>query len=127
MQLLGFVDNSRLARTMAVCDVLLMPYQRSVLVSGGTLDTATWMSPLKMFEYMAMGRAIIASDLPVLREVLTDRIARMLDPDNSQAWIQALRQFEDADVRETYSRAALLLASNYDWSSRVKKMLEGLA
>ena len=67
VQLLGFVENSLLAKTMAVCDVLLMPYQPCVSVSSGKLDTATWMSPLKMFEYMAMGRAIITSDLPVLR------------------------------------------------------------
>ena len=52
-------------------DVVLAPYQTRVSVAGGRVNTAQWMSPLKIFEYMAHAKPIIASDLPVLREVLT--------------------------------------------------------
>ncbi|MDX1502288.1 MAG: glycosyltransferase, partial [Thermoanaerobaculia bacterium] len=66
----GFVPPGELPSHYAALDVLLMPYERRVGVASGRSDTASWMSPMKMFEYMAAGRAIVSSDLPVLREVL---------------------------------------------------------
>ncbi len=126
VQLLGFVNNSQLAQTMAVCDVLLMPYQRSVLVSGGTLDTAAWMSPLKMFEYMAMNRAIISSDLPVLREVLDESCARLVPPDHPLEWVNALRSLETIEARHELAAAAQRAVTSYDWERRVELMLGGL-
>jgi glycosyltransferase involved in cell wall biosynthesis len=119
----GFIPNAELASRLAIADVLLMPYQNSVSVSSGTLDTAQWMSPLKMFEYLAMKRAIIASDLPVLREVLDDRAAMMVEPDNATAWIQALNTLRDENARTQISAAAAQLALHYDWRTRAKHIL----
>ena len=42
---------------------------------------------MKMFEYMAAGRAILSSDLPVLREVLNEENAILLPPDEPAAWV----------------------------------------
>lgn len=61
--LTGFVENGRIPPYLWAADLLLMPYSTAC-------PTAEWMSPLKMFEYMAAGRAILATDLPALREVL---------------------------------------------------------
>ena len=105
-----------LAESLAVLDV----------VSGGRLDTARWMSPLKMFEYMAMGRAIVSSDLPVLREVLGEDCAILAPPDVESAWIAALRRLEDADLRDRLAGAARARAPDYSWSRRVRTMLDGL-
>jgi glycosyltransferase involved in cell wall biosynthesis len=122
----GHVPNADLARRLAVCDVLLMPYQPSVMVSGGRLDTARWMSPLKMFEYMAMGRAIVSSDLPVLREVLDDGIARLVPPADADGWVAALAALEDPAERDRLAAAARARAAGYDWSARCVRMLDGL-
>jgi len=65
----------------AAADVLLMPYSSSFGGSGGG-NIARVSSPLKMFEYLASGRAILASDIPVLREVLTDKTACFYQPEN---------------------------------------------
>ena len=65
----GFVPPSETAACRAACDVLAAPYQRKVTIAGQR-DTAGWMSPLKLFEYMASDKAILFSDLPVLREVM---------------------------------------------------------
>ena len=126
VELAGFVSNAELPRRLAVADVLLMPYQRHVAVRGGKLDTAAWMSPLKMFEYMAMGRAIVASDLPVLREVLDDSTARMVAPERVEDWEAALRELADERLREQLASAARALAARYDWRHRVRFMLDGL-
>lgn len=126
VQLCGFVPNAHLPERLAVCDVLLMPYQRAVMVSGGALDTARWMSPLKMFEYMAMGRAIVSSDLPVLREVLDANMARLVAPDDVAGWTAALSELESEAARAPLARAARAAAAQYDWRRRCMRMLEGL-
>lgn len=128
VELLGFVENAELPARLAVSDVLMMPYQRRVMVSGGRLDTAQWMSPLKMFEYMAMGRAIVASDLPVLREVLDDTCSMLVPPDRPAEWIAALeRGANDQALWQGLSDAARQRVKTYDWSLRVRRMLDGIA
>ncbi len=71
VHLAGFVPNEALPLYQAACDVLLMPYQEAIAGSSGG-DTARFASPMKVFEYMASGRPILSSDLPVLREVLDE-------------------------------------------------------
>jgi glycosyltransferase involved in cell wall biosynthesis len=123
----GFVPNAELPKTLAVCDALLMPYQRRVLVAGGRLDTAEWMSPLKMFEYLAMRRAILSSDLPVLREVLDESCAVLLPPDDPAAWAASLGELRAAGRREALAAAAGMRAAEHDWSARAARILAGLA
>ncbi len=88
--LTGFIPNADLPLYQAACDVLLMPYQKPVAASSGG-DIAPYLSPMKLFEYLACGRAILSSDLPVLREVLNPANAVLLDPETSRAWAAALR------------------------------------
>ena len=90
----GFVPNERIPLYQSAADVLLMPYQRTVATSSGG-NTAEICSPMKMFEYMAAGRAILTSDLPVLHEVLDGTMAVFCPLDNAgtpqvQAWESAL-------------------------------------
>ena len=87
--LTGFVPNRHIPLYQAAGEILLMPYERSVTVSGGG-NTADICSPMKMFEYMAAGRAILSSDLAVLHEVLDETSAVFCPPENSQAWVSAL-------------------------------------
>ena len=55
----------------AACDILLMPYEKAIAGSSGG-NSVDICSPMKMFEYMAAGRAIISSDLPVIHEMLDE-------------------------------------------------------
>ena len=56
----GFVENSRLPLYQSAADVLLMPYGRSISASSGQ-DIAEVINPMKMFDYMAAGRAIVSA------------------------------------------------------------------
>ncbi|HVN15683.1 MAG TPA: glycosyltransferase, partial [Anaerolineales bacterium] len=67
----GFVQHERIPLVQAAADVLLMPYSRSIEASSGQ-DIAEVINPMKMFEYMAAGRAIVSADLPSIREVLNE-------------------------------------------------------
>ena len=82
--------------------------------------------PMKMFEYLATGRAIISSDLPVIREVLDETNAVFCPPDDLAAWKEALTALiRDPSQRENLSHAARNTASNYTWRARAENALDG--
>lgn len=122
----GYVPNGDLPRYLAACEVLLMPYQRRV-AAAGVQDTAAWMSPMKMFEYMATGRLIVSSDLPVLREVLGEDNAALCPPEDIDCWQAALeRAARDATWRRQLGAQALADVRHYTWLRRAKRALADL-
>jgi glycosyltransferase involved in cell wall biosynthesis len=122
----GFIPNAELPIYQAACDVLLMPYQRRVAASSGG-DIARYLSPMKLFEYMACGRAICSSDLPVLREVLSEEIAVLLPPENTESWVAALRDLQDYPAhRQSLANNARQAVGQYSWDRRADKILEGI-
>jgi glycosyltransferase involved in cell wall biosynthesis len=124
--LTGFVPNSRLPLYQAACDALLMPYQRRVAASSGG-DIARYLSPMKVFEYMAAGRPILSSDLPVLREILSPQNALLLPPQDTPAWAAALQTLQaDPDHGRLLAGQALQDVQHYTWKRRAEIILEGL-
>ena len=128
IKLHGYVPHSQVRCLMEQCDVLIAPYGYKVShVAGG--DIGRWMSPLKLFEYMSAGRPILASDLPVIREVLTDGETAMLcDPGDLVNWREALQRLEaQHELRERLSKSARrTLVENYTWDARVMSVLPTL-
>lgn len=121
---LGFMSNQELPHYQAACDVLLMPYQNHVAASSGG-DISRYLSPMKMFEYLACGRAILASDLPVLQEVLIhEENALILRADDAAAWEKALRQLSaDPDFRARLGTGARNSAQKFSWVARAEHIL----
>ncbi|HWC09959.1 MAG TPA: glycosyltransferase [Acidimicrobiales bacterium] len=123
----GFVASPELPLLLAACDALLMPYQPLVTVAGGRVNEAGWMSPLKVFEYLASGRAILASRLPVLREVLNDDNAVLVNATDIDAWESALdRLTRDDQWRKSLGTQARRDAERYTWKHRVETCLQSL-
>ena len=120
----GFVPNERIPLYQSAADVLLMPYQRTVATSSGG-NTADIASPMKMFEYMAAGGAILTSDLPVLREVLNEMTAVFCPPDDPVKWEAALAGLlADEGLRQTLGQRARKLVAQYSWLERSRRTLE---
>lgn len=123
--LTGFVSNQKIPLYQAAAEILLMPYEQQVAVSGGG-NTADICSPMKMFEYMAAGRAILSSNLPVLHEVLDARTALFCPPEDARAWIEAFgRLLEDVPFRERLGAAARAEVQKYAWIERARASLAG--
>lgn len=121
----GFVLNEQIPLYQSAADVLLMPYQRTVATSSGG-NTADICSPMKMFEYMASGRAILSSDLPVLHEVLDETTAVFCPPDNTGAWETALSSLlGDENRRRELGQCARQAVEPYSWIERAKRSLAG--
>jgi glycosyltransferase involved in cell wall biosynthesis len=120
----GFVPNERIPLYQSAAEVLLMPYQRIVATSSGG-NTAAICSPMKMFEYMAAGGAILTSDLPVLREVLDEESAVFCPPEDDGAWESALGELlVDKARRQALGQRARQLAEHYTWIERVRQALD---
>jgi len=98
-------------------DILVLPNPASAISTRAT-------SPLKLFEYMAARRAIVAADLPSLREVLTDDVnALFVAPGDVEALAAGIRRLvNDAALRERLAAAAGRAVAEYSWSRRAERL-----
>jgi glycosyltransferase involved in cell wall biosynthesis len=123
--LTGFVPNSELPLYQAAGEVLLMPYEKSIAGSSGG-NSADICSPMKMFDYLATGRVIISSDLPVIHEVLNTENAIFCPPDDLNAWVEAMEGLiNDPQRRSCLAEQARRDAARYTWVERARRALEG--
>ncbi len=124
--LVGFVPNADLPLYQAACDILLMPYQHRVAASSGG-DIAPYLSPMKLFEYLACGRPIVSSDLPVLQEILNPQNAILVAADDLNAWEKALQDLKTAPgLGKRLGQQARRDAARYTWEMRARRILDGL-
>ena len=122
----GFIPNRDLSVYQAAADVLLMPYSRSIMGSSGTADSANVASPMKMFEYMAAGRAIVSADLPVIREVLNEKSAVFCEPDDISAWKSTVEiLLNNESRRAALGKQAGQDVQDYTWLARAGRIMNG--
>jgi glycosyltransferase involved in cell wall biosynthesis len=121
----GFVPHARTPGYIAAFDVLLLPNQNRITWHKAGGDIGQWTSPLKMFEYMSAGKAIISSDIPVLREVLEDEVNALLcPPDDIEAWVKALHRLENSALRVRLGEGALTeFLEKYTWQRRAQTIM----
>jgi len=122
----GYVHHSQVFSYILAFDVVLLPNQQQVSVHGGGGDIAPWTSPLKAFEYMAAGRAIVASDMPVLREILEGgRNALLVPSADVEAWCCALTRLRDQPdmAKAMGERARVDFEEKYTWDIRARNII----
>lgn len=99
----GFVPQKEVGGYINALDVCLLPNQKVVLPHGAkdnSHNISDFTSPLKMFEYMAHKKAIVCSDIQVLREVLNEENSILVDPENAKEWIEAIERLKDNETRD---------------------------
>lgn len=122
----GFLPPTETVAFRESVDVLLAPYEKKVSVYNSKMDTSRWMSPLKLFEYMSAKKPIICSDIPVLREVLTDRHNALLcNPDHPEEWVSAVKTLiTHKDVAEHIASVAYDdFIKKYTWRGRAQRVI----
>jgi len=125
----GYVAQNLLPQYYRMFDVVLAPYQKKILSVGGKKDIARWMSPLKIFEYMAHGKAIVCSNSKVLKEILEHGVdAILVPPEDVGAWVDALELLkDDIGLRGLLGDAARRkLIARYTWENRARAVLGDL-
>ncbi len=113
----GAVHPALVPEQLAAFDVAVAPYPPS---------DAFYFSPLKIFEYMAMGCAVVASDIGQIREILQDRIhGRLYPAGDDQALASILLELE-RDVpqrRMLASNARAKAVSHHSWHQALETIL----
>jgi glycosyltransferase involved in cell wall biosynthesis len=119
----GIVPQRHAIELLASCEVCVSPH---VPNPDGT---PFFGSPTKLFQYMGLGRAIVASDLDQIGEVLEhERSALLAEPgDVAAAASCVVRLLGDAKLRERLGQSALGDAvTRYSWDAHVRCILETL-
>lgn len=119
--LIGHVPPELVIDYQVAADVLVLPNSAQAEIS----EQHT--SPLKLFEYMAAGRPIVATDLPALREVLRHGDnALLVPPDDPVALAAGLRKvLDDADdLGKRLATQARTEVRAYSWDARARAILE---
>lgn len=121
LNFIGHIAFTKVSKEMQRMHVLLAPYQRQVGLASGNLTTESWMSPLKIFEYMSVERAIVCSNIPVLQEVLIDGVNCILcSPEDINGWYLTLKKLDAnrGELVKIAKRGRLDLIQYYSWKVR---------
>jgi glycosyltransferase involved in cell wall biosynthesis len=115
----GTVPQVRVADELRRATVVAVPFLRSTMTERHT-------SPIKAFEAMAAGRAIVATDLPSSREFLRhEENALLVPPGDAGALAAALgRLLADKALAERLARTAYAEAPRYSWDARASALRE---
>jgi len=126
LRIVGHMPHDQVPLLQAAGDVLLMPYGERIETSGGG-DSSAFASPMKAIEYLAAGRPILASDLPVIHEILDPDCAVLLPPGDTARWLAALDEIQRGpELGKRLARQAKSRAAQYGWTQRALLALAGL-
>jgi glycosyltransferase involved in cell wall biosynthesis len=107
-----------LAVYQKACDIMLMPFPQNEHYSY-------YMSPLKMFEYMASKRPIIATNLPSIKEILNDSNSLLINPGAPEELVNAIEKLKlDKNLGQKLSDQAYQDALKYTWFKRVENIIK---
>jgi len=118
-RVLPFVPNRRVPLHLAAADALVLP-------NSGRGPQAWSTSPLKLFEYMAAGRPVVATDIPALRGFLRHGWnACVVAPDAPDALADGVRRvLGDPAWADGLARTARAEVRAYTWERRAEAVLE---
>ncbi|MDJ0798533.1 MAG: glycosyltransferase family 4 protein [Calothrix sp. MO_167.B12] len=117
MKFLGYILHEELASLLQAADVLAHPHCLG--------NAATFTSPLKLFDYLASGTPIVATEIPSLMEFKhTKAIAAWCEPDNPSQFAQAVARVLETHPRQIAGYAdSIEFVKQFSWENRAAKIL----
>lgn len=123
----GFVENNMINEYYSKFDICVLPFSRDVYFSNKkNRNIGQWISPLKLFEAMSYKKAIIASKLVTIEEVLEDGNDSFLaDPNDIDEWVNKLDILvKNEEIRMHMGEKAFQkFEKNYTWDKRAKTVI----
>src|SRR3989344_1304285 len=115
--ILGHKKKKDIPKYLKCSDILLLP---NIPVSE---ESTKYTSPIKMFEYMASNRPIIASNLPSIGEILNEGNSFLVEPGNvSEIFGLINKIYQNDDLCAKISKQAYSDVLNFSWENRVIKI-----
>lgn len=120
IEFVGHQPQAGLNRFYAAADILLMPFPY-------TEHYAFFMSPLKMFEYMMSGVPMVVTDLPSVRDILSEREVMFARPGDAASLAEAITSImEHPSESRARAHAAKQLSTRYTWTERATRIASWL-
>lgn len=111
--ILGRKAHSDIPLYLKAADVLVLPNSAKKEISN------LYTSPLKLFEYMASGQPIVASDIPSLREVLDNTMSCLVVPDDARVLVKGITHlFDYPELAQRLGAEAFKKVQGYTWERR---------
>jgi glycosyltransferase involved in cell wall biosynthesis len=118
VRLLGHLPNKSVRTELQKARIAILPN------SAQSITSRLYTSPLKLLEYMSNGVSVVASDLPSIREIVSEKECVFFTPDSPEDLAKAiLTLVNDPGLEATLSMAAWKKAKEYSWDARAEKIL----
>ena len=124
IKLFNYKTYKYIPKILSKYDIALMPYLNKVKARHKTLNISNNMSPLKMFDYLASGMLILATNLKVYNHILKNRFNSILINENKiDDWVWYIKNIKKNKKKFNYiKKNALNTAEKYTWGKRAKKI-----
>jgi len=121
LKLIEHQPHEKIPLYLRAADILVLPNKK------GNANSERYTSPLKLFEYMASGNPIVASNLPSIREILNKTNAVMVEPNSPEKLASGIKMvLENNELAKKISTQALLDVKNYTWQKRAEKIMKSI-
>lgn len=121
-----FIPYSKIPKVLKQFKIILMPYSEKIMVNAKNSDVSSYISPLKLFEYLASGNIIIASKMPAYAHILKNNFnAFLVDKNNIDEWSQKINfVLRDKIKIKKIQKNALLTAKKFTWNKRAIEIIK---
>ncbi|WP_350304160.1 glycosyltransferase [Photorhabdus viridis] len=119
---LGFIQPKLRFQIIADNDICLLPLTKTSIGSRYT-------SPLKLFEYMAMGKPVVISDFPSIRDVVDENAVSFADSENAASFAQQIQLLRDnpGRVKAQVGYAKILVTESFNWDKRARLIMQTIS
>jgi len=124
VKIFNFINYNKIPETLSKYEIALMPYQKRVK-GRSSIWLEKYMSPLKMFDYLAARMIIIASNLEVYKHILKNNYnAVLVKVNDDKLWSQKIQKlFKHNGKKNRLINNAYKTAEKYTWEKRCKKII----
>ena len=126
VKIFGYVNYCRIPEILRSHKIILMPYSKIVYGNYKNMNISNFMSPLKLFDYLAAERVILASKNSSYTHILQNKSNAILcNPSNLDDWVKAInlvfsKKLNLAKLQQNSKKTAKL----YSWDNRINKIMK---